>query len=64
MKTLVIAACLCVAPAILPSQETRIASDFELQQMERQAATAKDFASQLSAHLNLGDVHLSRGEST
>jgi tetratricopeptide (TPR) repeat protein len=44
------------------AQETRIASDFEIQQMERQAATAKDFSSQLSAHLNLGDVHLLRGE--
>ena len=63
MKQLVIAACLCVAPAILPAQETRIASDFEIQQMERQAATAKDFESQLSAHLNLGDLHLTRNEN-
>jgi tetratricopeptide (TPR) repeat protein len=63
MRTLLVAACLCVAPAILPAQETRIASDFEIAQMERQAATAKDFASQLSAHLNLGDLHLTRNET-
>jgi len=63
MRRLVIAACLCVAPAILPAQETRIASDFEMQQMERQAATAKDFESQLSAHLNLGDLHVTRNET-
>ena len=56
--------CLCVAPATSPAQETRIASDFEMAQMERQAATAKDFLSQLSAHLNLGDLHLTRGETT
>ncbi|HEX3582780.1 MAG TPA: tetratricopeptide repeat protein [Thermoanaerobaculia bacterium] len=54
---------LCVAPAILPAQETRIASDFEMQQMERQAAKAKDFESHLSAHLNLGDLHLARNEN-
>ena len=59
----IIALCLCVAPAILPAQETRIASDFEITQMERQAATAKDFESQLSAHLNLGDLHLARNEN-
>jgi len=52
-----------MAPSILPAQETRIASDFEMRQMERQAATAKDFESQLSAHLNLGDLHLARNES-
>jgi len=63
MRRLVIAACLCVAPAILPAQETRIASDFEMRQMERQAATAKDFESQVSAHLNLGDVHATRNET-
>lgn len=63
MKQLLIAACLCVAPAILPAQETRIASDFEIAQMERQAKTAKDFTSQLSAHLNLGDLHLTRNET-
>jgi tetratricopeptide (TPR) repeat protein len=49
--------------ATASAQETRIASDFELAQMERQAASAKDFLSQLSAHLNLGDLHLTRGES-
>src|SRR5205085_10408016 len=63
IRAALIAACLCVAPAILPAQETRIASDCELAQMERQAATAKDFTSQLSAHLNLGDLRLTRNET-
>jgi tetratricopeptide (TPR) repeat protein len=63
MRALVIAACLGVVPAILPAQQTRMSSDFEIQQMERQAETARDFASQLSAHLNLGELHLTRNES-
>jgi Tfp pilus assembly protein PilF len=63
MKTRVLALYFCVAPAILPAQETRISSDFELQQMERQAATARDFATEVSAHLNLGELHLTRNES-
>jgi|GEM_PF-598023 len=45
------------------SAQTRIASDFELQQMEAQASRATDYLSQLSAHLNLGDVRASRGEA-
>jgi hypothetical protein len=44
--------------------QTRAASDFELRQMEAQAAHATDYLSQLSAHLNLGDVRAARGEST
>ena len=54
---------LSAAPVPSRAQETRIASDFEIAQMERQAVTAKDFLSQLSAHLNLGDLHLTRNES-
>ena len=43
--------------------QTRIASDFEIQQMERQVARSTDFLSQLSGHLNLGDLRASRNES-
>src|SRR5437762_11222288 len=63
-RSALIAALLLLSAAPSPAQETRIASDFEIAQMERQAATAKDFLSQLSAHLNLGDLHLTRNESS
>ena len=43
--------------------QTRIASDFEIQQMERQVARSTDFLSQLSGHLNLGDLRAARNES-
>ena len=42
--------------------QTRIASDFEIAQMKQQLARSKDFLSQLSARLNLGDAYLSRNE--
>ena len=43
--------------------QTRIASDFEIQQMEQQVARSKDFLSQLSGHLNLGDLRMMRNET-
>ena len=43
--------------------QTRIASDFEMQQMERQVSQSRDFLSQLSGHLNLGDLRLTRNET-
>ena len=43
--------------------QTRIASDFELQQMQQQVARSRDFLSQVSGHLNLGDVRLARNET-
>jgi hypothetical protein len=46
-----------------PAQQ-RVASDFEIAQMEKQLATARDFSSQISGHLNLGDARLSRNEPT
>ena len=49
--------------ATLVSAQTRIASDFEIQQMEQQVARSKDFLSQLSGHLNLGDLRLTRNET-
>lgn len=45
------------------AQNTRIASDFEIAQMQQQLARSHDFLSQLSGHLNLGDARLTRGES-
>src|SRR3954471_6924994 len=49
------------APAF--AQTTRIASDFEIAQMQQQLARSHDFLSQLSGRLNLGDARLTRGES-
>ncbi|MGA8810309.1 MAG: hypothetical protein WB973_20750 [Thermoanaerobaculia bacterium] len=46
------------------AQTTRIASDFEIAQMQQQLARSHDFVSQLSGHLNLGDARLARSEST
>jgi len=43
--------------------QTRIASDFELQQMQRQVETSRDFVSQLSGHLNIGDLRVARNET-
>jgi hypothetical protein len=48
--------------AILLAQ-TRIASDFEIAQMQQQIARSHDFLSQLSGHLNLGDLYLARSET-
>ena len=41
---------------------TRIASDFEIQQMEQQITRSKDFDSQYVGHLNLGDLRMTRNE--
>ena len=45
------------------AQTTRMASDFEIAQMQQQLARSHDFLSQLSGHLNLGDARLTRSES-
>lgn len=42
--------------------QTRIASDFELQQMQKQVERSRDFLSQVSGRLNLGDVRTTRNE--
>src|SRR5256885_13124418 len=54
----------CLLLLALPTfaQEPRIASDFEIAQMEQQLARSHDFLGQLSAHLNLGDARLARNE--
>jgi hypothetical protein len=44
------------------SAQTRIASDFEIRQMEEQIENSNDFFSQLSGHLNLGDLRMTRNE--
>ncbi len=53
-----------LACCLLPAQgQTRISSDFEIARMEKQLARSHDFLAQLSAHLNLGDLRLSRSEN-
>lgn len=42
--------------------QTRIASDFEIAQMEKQLARSRDFSSQVSGRLNLGDLRMARNE--
>jgi hypothetical protein len=54
-------ALLIATPAL--AQMPRIASDFEILQMERQVARSRDFLSQLSGYLNLGDLRTERNES-
>jgi len=61
MRRLLIAVAFVAVPAF--AQTTRIASDFEIAQMQQQLARSHDFSSQLSGHLNLGDARLARGES-
>jgi hypothetical protein len=61
MKRLLFAAfCLLLFSA----QQARVASDFEIAQMERQLVQSHDFLAQLSGRLNLGDVRLARNESS
>lgn len=47
---------------VLLLAQTRIASDFEIAQMELQLARSHDFQSQLSGRLNLGDLRAARNE--
>jgi len=53
-----------VVCALPLAAQQRPASDFELQQMERQLASTHDFLAQLSARLNLGDLRLTRNETS
>jgi len=61
MKRLLVIFALVATPAF--AQTTRIASDFEIAQMQQQLTRSHDFLSQLSGHLNLGDARLARSES-
>jgi hypothetical protein len=47
---------------LLVLAQTRLASDFEIAQMEQQLARSRDFEAQLSGRLNLGDVRAARNE--
>lgn len=58
MTRLVLIAFLFAAPAFAQ----RLASDFEIAQMEKQLARSRDFLAQLSGRLNLGDVRAARNE--
>jgi tetratricopeptide (TPR) repeat protein len=57
------ACCLVMLLLALPlTAQSRIASDFEIAQMELQLARSRDFESQLSGRLNLGDTRAARNE--
>ena len=63
MKNAILVLLLLAGSRPLPAQTTRPASDFEIAQMERQIERSHDFLSQLSGHLNLGDLRLTRNET-
>ena len=58
----VILALILAAVATAASSQPRLASDFEIAQMELQLARSRDFGSQLSCRLNLGDLRAARNE--
>jgi tetratricopeptide (TPR) repeat protein len=49
---------------VLLLAQTRLASDFEIAQMEKQLAASRDFEAQLAGRLNLGDLRAARNEPT
>jgi tetratricopeptide (TPR) repeat protein len=49
---------------VLVLAQARLASDFEIAQMELQLARSRDFEAQLSGRLNLGDLRAARNETT
>lgn len=53
---------LLFALALPLAAQSRLASDFEIAQMEKQLARSKEFEAQLSGRLNLGDVRAARSE--
>lgn len=63
-RSLQLAAVLLLAASCPLLAQQRIASDFELQQMQRQVERSKDFLSQVSGRLNLGDVRMARNETS
>ncbi len=53
----------CLALLALPLfAQSRLASDFEIAQMQKQLAESRGFEAQLSGRLNLGDARASRNE--
>lgn len=61
-RAVIVAFCSLFALPMLA--QTRLASDFEIAQMEQQLARSRDFESQLSGRLNLGDARASRNEQS
>jgi hypothetical protein len=61
MKRLFAVAALLLLATTMRAQ-SRLASDFEIAQMELQLARSKGFEAQLSGRLNLGDVRAARNE--
>jgi hypothetical protein len=51
-----------VLALLLVLAQSRLASDFEIAQMELQLARSRDFEAQLSGRLNLGDLRAARNE--
>ncbi|HEY0370448.1 MAG TPA: hypothetical protein VGD79_00495, partial [Thermoanaerobaculia bacterium] len=47
---------------VLVLAQTRLSSDFEIAQMQKQLAQSRTFEAQLSGRLNLGDVRTARNE--
>lgn len=64
-RALAVAACLITLIAARPvtAQTSRIASDFEIERMEKLAATEPGFLAQIAAHLNLGNLRSTRNET-
>jgi hypothetical protein len=62
LPSVVLYAIAMLATPAFPQQ--RIASDFEIAQMEKQLAQSHSFESQLSGHLNLGDLRAARNEQS
>jgi tetratricopeptide (TPR) repeat protein len=62
MKRLVASIAFFVAASL--GAQTRVASDFEIAQMQKQLAQSKDFESQISGHLNIGDLRSVRNETS
>lgn len=63
MRTFIAALALAVTFLTAPlSAQSRIASDFEIGRMEKLVAASRDFASQVSGRLNLGDLRRARNE--
>lgn len=61
--TVVMLTALAIATSAL-AQQQRLATDFEIAQMERQIAQSRGFEAQLGARLNLGDARAARSERT
>ncbi|HEX6101275.1 MAG TPA: hypothetical protein VF432_33470 [Thermoanaerobaculia bacterium] len=61
-STLCSALCALILLVLPLTAQQRLASDFEIAQMEKQLAGSRDFQAQLSGRLNLGDVRAARNE--